>query len=95
MPDPGRLAAGLSRCRSVPTWCPALMGGGRVVVLPIHIYQQVAEVGNWQMGAALACVLFALSLTAVALYQHLARRATEAGHEPSPRAGGAKARYPS
>jgi len=55
---------------------PALMGGWRVVVLPIHIYQQVAEVGNWQMGAALACVLFALSLTAVALYQHLARRAT-------------------
>lgn len=55
---------------------PALMGGWKVVVLPIHIYQQVAEVGNWQLGAALASVLFALSLIAVAIYQRLARRAT-------------------
>lgn len=55
---------------------PALMGGWKVVVLPIHIYQQVAEVGNWQLGAALASVLFMLSLIAVAVYQRLARRAT-------------------
>jgi putative spermidine/putrescine transport system permease protein len=55
---------------------PALMGGWKVVVLPIHIYQQVAEVGNWQLGAALASLLFALSLIAVGIYQRLARRAT-------------------
>lgn len=55
---------------------PALMGGWKVVVLPIHIYQQVAELGNWQFGAAIAVVLFALSLLAVIVYQRAAMRAS-------------------
>jgi putative spermidine/putrescine transport system permease protein len=52
---------------------PALMGGWRVTVLPIHIYQQVAEVGNWQLGAALAVVLLALSLGGIVIFQLAAR----------------------
>lgn len=52
---------------------PALMGGWRVTVLPIHIYQQVAEIGNWQLGATLAVILLALSLTGILVFQLAAR----------------------
>lgn len=52
---------------------PALMGGWRVAVLPIHIYQQVAEIGNWQLGAALAVVLLGLSLGGILFFQLAAR----------------------
>lgn len=47
---------------------PVLMGGWRVLVMPMHIYQQVSEVGNWRFGAAIACILFAVSLTVVFVY---------------------------
>lgn len=47
---------------------PALMGGWKVVTLPIHIYQQIAEVGRWQFGAALGAVLFVTTLIALAVY---------------------------
>jgi putative spermidine/putrescine transport system permease protein len=47
---------------------PVLMGGWRVLLTPLHIYQQVSEVGNWRFGAAIACVLFAVSLAVVFIY---------------------------
>lgn len=47
---------------------PVLMGGWRVIVMPMHIYQQVSEVGNWRFGAAIACILFAVSLIVVFIY---------------------------
>lgn len=47
---------------------PVLMGGWRVLVMPMHIYQQVSEVGNWRFGAAIACILFAVSLAVVFVY---------------------------
>jgi putative spermidine/putrescine transport system permease protein len=53
---------------------PALMGGWKVMVLPIHIYQQIAEVGRWQFGAAIAVVLFVTSIAAVAVYHQAAVR---------------------
>jgi putative spermidine/putrescine transport system permease protein len=53
---------------------PALMGGWKVVVLPIHIYQQVAEVGRWQFGATNAVALFVVSMLAVIVYQRAAHR---------------------
>lgn len=53
---------------------PALMGGWKVIVLPIHIYQQIAEVGRWQFGAAIAVVLFVTSIIAVAIYHQAAVR---------------------
>ncbi|MBB5753958.1 ABC transporter permease [Prosthecomicrobium pneumaticum] len=51
---------------------PALMGGWKVVVLPIHIYQQIAEAGRWQFGAAVAAILFLTSLVAVFVYHRAA-----------------------
>lgn len=53
---------------------PALMGGWKVMVMPIHIYQQIAEVGRWQFGAAIAVVLFVTSMVAVAVYHQAAMR---------------------
>ena len=50
---------------------PALMGGFRVGVLPIHIYQQVAESARFQFGATIAVILFLISATAVVIYQKL------------------------
>jgi len=47
---------------------PALMGGWRVIVMPINIYQQISEQGNWQFGATIAVILFAISLAAVYVY---------------------------
>ena len=47
---------------------PVLMGGWRVLVVPMHIYQQVSEVGNWRFGAAIACILFLVSLSVVFIY---------------------------
>ena len=47
---------------------PALMGGFRVGVLPILIYQQVAEMARFQTGSAIAVVLLAISALAIALY---------------------------
>ena len=47
---------------------PVLMGGWRVLVTPLHIYQQVSEVGNWRFGAAIAAILFAVCLGVVFIY---------------------------
>ncbi|WP_333815773.1 ABC transporter permease [Tabrizicola sp.] len=53
---------------------PALMGGWKVITLPIHIYQQIAEVGRWQFGAAIASILFVTAMMAMALYILALRR---------------------
>ncbi len=53
---------------------PALMGGWKVITLPIHIYQQIAEVGRWQFGAAVAVILFLTSLFAMTIYILALRR---------------------
>ncbi len=51
---------------------PALMGGWKVMVLPIHIFQQNSELGNWQFGAAVSVILFMSSMLAVLVYQRYA-----------------------
>jgi len=53
---------------------PTLMGGFKVMVLPVHIYQQIAESARFQFGAALAVVLFAISVLSVLIYQRAARK---------------------
>ncbi|MCY4460428.1 MAG: ABC transporter permease [Albidovulum sp.] len=53
---------------------PALMGGFRVGVLPIHIFQQVAESARFQFGASIALILFLLSAGAVLVYLHVGSR---------------------
>jgi putative spermidine/putrescine transport system permease protein len=53
---------------------PVLMGGWRVVVTPMHIYQQIAEMGYWQFGAAIASLLFSVSLLAVIVYHRYTQK---------------------
>lgn len=53
---------------------PALMGGFRVGVLPIHIFQQVAEGARFQFGATIAVILFIISAGAVAVYLKVGAR---------------------
>ncbi len=55
---------------------PTLLGGWKVVVLPIHIFQQVAELGKWQFGAAIAVVMFVISFVVMLIYQRAAARAS-------------------
>ena len=53
---------------------PVLMGGSKVFVMPLHIYQQIAEVANWQFGAAIAGILFSISLLAVFVYHRYTQK---------------------
>lgn len=55
---------------------PTLMGGWKVVVLPIHVFQQIAELGKWQFGATVAVVMFAISVLSMLIYQRAAARAS-------------------
>ena len=53
---------------------PTLMGGWKVVVLPIHIFQQISELAKWQFGATIAVITFAISVLAMLVYQRAASR---------------------
>lgn len=52
----------------------ALMGGWKVWVLPIHIFEQVTNSGRWQFGGALSAILFLINISAVFVYQIVASR---------------------
>ena len=53
---------------------PTLMGGWKVVVLPIHVFQQISELAKWQFGATVAVVMFVISVMSMLVYQRLASR---------------------
>lgn len=53
---------------------PALLGGHRIFVMPMHIFQQISEQGYWQFGSAIAVLLFAVSLIAVYVYHRYTQR---------------------
>ena len=53
---------------------PTLMGGWKVVVLPIHVFQQISELAKWQFGATVAVVMFVISIMSMLVYQRLASR---------------------
>ena len=52
---------------------PALLGGGRVMMIAVLIEQQVRETLNWQFAAALSAVLLAFTLAVYALAQRTMR----------------------
>lgn len=52
---------------------PALLGGGRVMMIAVLIEQQVRETLNWQFAAALSAVLLAFTLSVYALAQRTMR----------------------
>ncbi|HKO07862.1 MAG TPA: ABC transporter permease [Alphaproteobacteria bacterium] len=59
---------------------PALLGGGRVIMIAVLIEQQVRETLNWSFAGALSAVLLAAT---IAIYG-LAQRARRHGAEPPP-----------
>jgi ABC-type spermidine/putrescine transport system permease subunit I len=54
---------------------PALLGGGRVMMIAVLIEQQVRETLNWPFAAALSAVLLAATLAVYALAQRFMRPA--------------------
>jgi putative spermidine/putrescine transport system permease protein len=52
----------------------ALMGGWKVWVIPIHIYERISNSGQWQFGAAISTILFLINMSAVFVYQVVASR---------------------
>lgn len=52
---------------------PALLGGGRVIMIAVLIEQQVRETLNWPFAAALSAVLLVATLAVYALAQRFAR----------------------
>jgi putative spermidine/putrescine transport system permease protein len=53
---------------------PMLMGASRVIVTPMQIAEQIQNSANWQYGAAIASLLFAVSLMAVFIYHRYTQK---------------------
>ena len=53
---------------------PSIMGGNRVFVMPMNMYNQITSQAQWQFGAAIGVVLFTISLVAIFLYHRFAQR---------------------
>jgi putative spermidine/putrescine transport system permease protein len=54
---------------------PILIGGFKVHVLPMTVYEQVLSVFDWPFGAANAIVLLAISVALIAVYIKVTERA--------------------
>lgn len=53
---------------------PAILGGGRVLVLPLQVYRATSDI-NWPIAAVGGFVLLLLAFTAVAVFNRLTRLA--------------------
>ena len=56
---------------------PALLGGGRVIMLAVMIEQQVHQTLNWSFAAALSASLLVVTLAVYALAQRFTRSSAE------------------
>jgi putative spermidine/putrescine transport system permease protein len=54
---------------------PSLLGGYRVLTLPLLVVQTVSELFNWPAGSAMAIVFFVITITILAVYLMLMDRA--------------------
>jgi putative spermidine/putrescine transport system permease protein len=54
---------------------PSLLGGYRVLTLPLLVVQTVSELFDWPAGSAMALIFFAITIAIVALYLKLMDRA--------------------
>ena len=55
---------------------PALLGGGRVIMIAVLIEQQVREALNWPFAAALSAVLLAATFAVYTLAQRFTQPET-------------------
>ena len=54
---------------------PILLGGFKVQVLPMIVYEQILSVFDWPFGAANAFVLLVISVALIAVYIKVTERA--------------------
>lgn len=54
---------------------PSLLGGYKVLTLPLLVVQTVSELFNWPLGSAMALVFFAITIAIVAVYLKLMDKA--------------------
>lgn len=52
---------------------PVLLGSSRVMMISMHLYQQVNEMGYWQFGSAIGMILLTVSLLSVFLFFRLSQ----------------------
>lgn len=59
---------------------PALLGGGRIKMLAMLIFEQFLRVFNWPLGAAIACVLMVVTFFVMWAYSRMtAKRSAHGG----------------
>ena len=64
---------------------PALLGGGRIKVLAMLIFEQFLRVFNWPLGAAIACVLMVVTFIVMWAYNRMtAKRLSRSEAEALP-----------
>jgi putative spermidine/putrescine transport system permease protein len=57
-----------------------LIGGARLIYMPLHIYQQAIGANNWPFAAAISVIFMVAVLTAVALLTLLGRKSETYGN---------------
>jgi putative spermidine/putrescine transport system permease protein len=55
---------------------PTLLGGYNVFTSPLLIVQTVMDLFNWPLGSAMAMLLFAVTITAITLFNRIVARST-------------------
>jgi putative spermidine/putrescine transport system permease protein len=57
-----------------------LIGGARLIYMPLHIYQQAIGANNWPFAAAISVIFMVAVLTAVALLTLVGRKSETYGN---------------
>ncbi len=53
---------------------PAILGGGKLTILPMLIFDQFMTVFNWSFGSTLACILLFCTLVIVMIYRRIVEK---------------------
>jgi putative spermidine/putrescine transport system permease protein len=56
-----------------------LIGGARLIYMPLHIYQQAIGANNWPFAAAISVIFMVAVLVAVALLNLIGRKSETYG----------------
>jgi putative spermidine/putrescine transport system permease protein len=56
-----------------------LIGGARLIYMPLHIYQQAIGANNWPFAAAISIIFMVAVLAAIAILSLLGRRSETYG----------------
>ncbi len=74
----GLLLVFAAACSALVT--QSIVGGGRLLFMPLYIYQQGMQAQNWPFAAAISLMLLVSVLTVVAILNRLGQFATRRLH---------------